>query len=181
MILTQSQLDLIQRRMIYRDRKRFFSIARYTGQNVKAICNLKVSDVYNEDRSPLDHIKFSGIKSGMHSFLLYNSLNNALITYSPENFIYDGWLFPSRAKKGKPITSKSVYFWFKDAVARGQMEHLNLSMKDVRESFIFELCRSGMSTDMIMTILGMSTVPVIASKILKEPIPYSAALQIIFG
>lgn len=180
-ILTQAELDLIASKLISCDHKRLFAIARYTGQNITAICNLKVFDLYNKHGVLMTHVKFSGVVSGVHFFPIHEPLKNQLLMYSPENFIHNNWLFPSSLYKGKSIKFTTVDKWLRTASKKAGLEHLNVSPKMIRDAFIVELYRSGMSNAHIKQILGVVTIPEIAKRISKEPINFCQALQTIFG
>lgn len=180
-ILTQSQLNLIQSKLISRDHKRLFAIARYTGQKITTICNLKVSDLYNEKGVLMTHIKFSGLISAVHFFPIHEPLKNELLIYCSENFIHDNWLFPSSFYKGRSIQFSTVDKWLRVAAKKADLEYLNVSTKMIRDAFIYELYRSGMSLAHIKQILGVSTVPEILSRIQKEPMDFRGALKTIFS
>lgn len=180
-ILTQFQLSLIQRELISRDHKRFFAIARYTGQNIRRICKLKVSDVYYDRHVPKPFMTFSGGKFKPHSFPIHEPLKNALLIYYPETFVSDAWLFPSKIIKGKPITPRAVSMFIESALIRAELEHLNVTTKMIRESFICELCKAGMSNTHIKEILGTVDIPGIVTRFSNEPIDFRVALENIFG
>ncbi len=180
-ILTQSELNLIQSKLISLDHKRFFAIAQYTGQKIKTICNLKVSDLYNKDGSLMGYINFSGDKYITHSFPIYNPLKNDLLIYAPENFIYDAWLFPSSTNYGKPIVFSTVDKWLRTAAKKAELEHLNVSTKMIRDAFICELHASGMSNAHIKKILGIVTIPEIINRTSRKPVDFRAILDNIFG
>jgi integrase len=152
--LSQAQLNQIEKALISAHHKRCFAIAKYTGQKIKVILNLKVSDVYNEYRQPLAYIHFSGARIKPHKAIVFDALQIALIRYAPENFIHDNWLFPSRQLKGKPLTFSSINKAFLSAVERTNLYHLEPSMKNIRESFIQHLYDQGIHFHIVCKILG---------------------------
>ncbi len=180
-ILNPSQLNLIKSKLISRDHKRLFAIARYTGQNIRAICNLKVLNLYNEQGVLMTHIKFSGLISGVHFFPIHEPLKNELMIYSLENFVYEDWLFPSSVKKEKPIVPATFDKCLKTASKKAELEHLYVSSKMIRDAFIYELYKSGMSINNIKEILGITSIPEILTRISPEIIDFRGALQNIFG
>lgn len=180
-ILTQQQLNLIQNQLISRDHKRFFAIAKYTGQKFGLICNLKVSDVYNEHKQPLANIHFSGIKLNAYDSIVFHKLELALIRHIPEKFIYDNWLFPSRKFKGKPITFRTTYCWLKTASKKAGLEDLQISTNTIRQSFISHLYEFGFSKSLIKEMVGlhkMSDLPIDTS---NQPTKIPEMLETIFG
>lgn len=180
-ILTQQQLNLIQNKLTIRDHKRFFAIARYTGQKFGVICNLKVSDVYNEQKQPLANICFSGIKLNAHDSIVFDKLELALIRHIPERFIYDNWLFPSRKFKGKPITLNATSHWLKTASKKAGLEDLQISANTIRQSFISHLYELGFSKSLIKKMVGlhkMSDLPIDTS---NQPTKLCKMLENIFA
>lgn len=154
-IPTQYQLDLIQSQLISLQHKRMFAIARYTGQKFKYICNLKVSDVYNEDKFPRAVVKFSGEKLGVHYSVICTKLAELLIAYSPRNFYCDQLLFPSSLSKNKPPTINSVDKFLRCATRRAGLEDLNVSTSSIRQAFIKSLYDNGIDKNVIKEMIGV--------------------------
>lgn len=152
--LSQSQLNQIERSLISIHHKRFFAIARYTGQKSIAILRLKTSDVYNEYRQPLAHIHFSGARKKTHKVIMFDSLRIALIRYAPEEFIYDNYLFPSRVNEGKHLNFNAIDKTLRAAVERTDLWHLKISTRSIRESFLETLYNQGIDFRIICKILG---------------------------
>lgn len=154
-ILSQHQVDMIWKNLISHDHKRFFAIARYTGQKFGLICNLKVSDVYDESGKPLPKIKFSGIKSGVHYSIVCTRLYELLRAYIPETFHPDDWLFPSKLRDGKPIQVRSTAKWLESASDRAGLFHLKVSSSCIRNAFIKHLYENGIDKEIIKDIIGI--------------------------
>ena len=156
-ILTQSQLDLIQNELISVNHKRIFSIARYTGQKFKYICNLKVSDVYNEDDVPHAVVNFSGRLLGVHKSVVCSKLSELLIYCRPEISHRDHLLFPSPLFENKPISLNTIDRFIKSASRKAGLENFQVSPNSIRKAFIKSLYDNGISRDVIKEILGIKS------------------------
>lgn len=154
-ILNQSQIDELWNHLKSRDHKRFFAIARYTGYKIKPICNLKVSDVYNVDGLPLPLVSFSGDNLKVHQSPVCDQLDYLLRAYRPEIFNLQDWLFPSRIKKGFPITIRTVDKFIRECSKRSSLNHLNVSPSSLRKAFIKHLHESGISSIIIKQLIGI--------------------------
>lgn len=180
-ILTQEQLNLIQSKLTSRDHKRFFAIARCTGQKFGVICNLKVSDVYNEYKHPLANIYFSGIKLNAHDPIVFDKLELALIRHIPERFIYDDWLFSSRILEGRSVTFSASFKWLKVASKKAGLDYSQISTNTIRQSFISHLYELGFSKSLIKEMVGlhkMSDLPIDTS---NQPAKICDILENIFA
>jgi integrase/recombinase XerD len=154
-ILTQHQLDLIQNELISKHHKIMFGIARYTGQKFKYICNLKVSDVYNEDKFLPVVVKFSGELLGVHYCAICTKLAELLIPYSPRNFYPDQLLFPSRISINKPLSINAVDKFLRCASKRAGLEDLNVSTSSIRKAFVKSLYENGIDKNVIKEMIGI--------------------------
>jgi integrase/recombinase XerD len=154
-ILTQHQLDLIQNELISKHHKIMFAIARYTGQKFKYICNLKVSDVYNEDKFPRAEARFSGELLGVHYAVICTKLTELLIAYSPRNFSYDQLLFPSPIARDKTLSINSVDKFLRCATRRAGLEDLNVSTSSIRKAFVKSLYENGIDKNVIKEMIGI--------------------------
>jgi hypothetical protein len=110
-ILSASDCDRIRRSIISKHHLLFWDIARYTGERWGAICQLKVSDVYQDAiaSEPHDEITFrkatrkaspSG-KQETRQCPVHPELSRLLKAYKPEN---SGYLFPSNGFGSPHIT-----------------------------------------------------------------------------
>jgi integrase/recombinase XerD len=154
-IPTQHQLDLIQNELISKHHKIMFRIARYTGQKFKYICNLKVSDVYNEDKLPLAVARFSGELLGIHYAVICTKLAESLIAYSPRNFHRDHLLFPSRLSENRPLHVNSIDKFLRCAARKAGLEELNVSTSSIRKAFVKSLYENGIDKNVIKEMIGI--------------------------
>jgi site-specific recombinase XerD len=132
-----------------------FAIARYTGQKFKYICNLKVSDVYNEDMGMMPVVMFSGEKLGVHYSVICTKLAKLLIAYSPRNFHRDQLLFPSRLSENRPLTVRSIDKFLRCASKRAGLDNLKVSTSSTRKAFIKSLYENGIDKNVIKEMIGI--------------------------
>ena len=142
-ILSASDCDRIRRSIISKHHLLFWDIARYTGERWGAICQLKVSDVFQDALAsePNSEITFrkstrkaspSG-KQETRQCPVHPELARLLKAYQPKK---DGYLFPSTGFNGGHIKFNSCDKWLRGAVIRAGLGHRGISTHSTRRSFI---------------------------------------------
>lgn len=136
-----------------------FEISLFTGERMGAICQLKVSDVYNKDGKVLKSINFScstrkGTKHGMaatRQVAIHPDLRLFLSQYTPPR---EGYLFPSDTSKSGHITHSGV-----DKYWRSIFDYFGLtgfSTHSSRRWVINSLRKSGIEIVTIAEVMGMN-------------------------
>lgn len=180
-ILTWEQLDLIENNLISPSHKRFFAIARYTGQHPSTVLKLKVSDVYNELAAPYPEIRFIHAKGKIHYAIACSRLRQLLISYVPNPFYFHKWLFPSSFINGSSISFSSIDKCLRSSIKRSGMEVYNVSTNSIRKSFIQHLFKNGMHEEDIKKILGLSKRSILVREKPKRSINLRVEVEKIFA
>lgn len=179
-ILTQQQLDLIEKHLISDHHKLFFAIARYTGERIINIQHLKVNQVYNEAYVPRCHITFLREQNKKHDLYTCKPLADVLKICSPKNFLPNDLLFPSSILKDRPISQKAIHVAITNAARKAGLGFLNVSPRMIKDAFIVHLSRSGVSNKEIKSILGVPTIPEILNRTSRKSIDSSGTLERVF-
>lgn len=142
-ILSASDCDRIRRSIISKHHLLLWDIARYTGERWGAICQLKVSDVYQDGIAsvPRTEITFqkhtrkaspSG-KQETRQCPVHPELDRLLHAYKPNP---SGYLFSSGFGAAKHISFSACDKWLRAAVVRAGLGHRGISSHSTRRSFI---------------------------------------------
>lgn len=142
-ILSASDCDRIRKAIISKHHLLFWDIARYTGERWGAICQLKVSDVYQDAiaSKPHDEITFrkstrkaspSG-KQETRQCPVHPELARILKAYQPKS---SGYLFPSLGFGGGHIAFNTCDKWLRAAAVRAGLGHRGISTHSTRRTFI---------------------------------------------
>jgi len=142
-ILSASDCDRIRRAIISKHHVLLWDIARYTGERWGAICQLKVSDVYqnaiaSEPRKEITFQKHtrkaspSG-KQETRQCPVHPELEKLLRLYKP---LQSRFLFPSGFGGAKHISFSACDKWLRAAVVRASLGHRGISSHSTRRSFI---------------------------------------------
>lgn len=154
---SQTDLEKIYRNLLHPDHKRFFVIARYTGEKFDRITKLKTGDVYDDNCYPLDLITFSRGTVNQREAIVCDRLKELLCYHRPKSCDLGEWLFPSGIKAGKPIGFAAAQKWLQRAVYRADVEHWDISTHSLRKAFITTLYENGMSIESIQEVVGLKT------------------------
>lgn len=141
--------------------KLMLTVLKYTGERISAICQLRLVDVYSdvERRIPAKEIFFraesrkaspSGERESL-SIPTHPNLAMMLSSLEPRDKI---WLFPSRVRRGKPVTAKSADKWYRQALERAGLKPKGYSLHSPRRTFITIMSRSGVPLTTIQKITG---------------------------
>ncbi len=142
-VLSASDCDRIRRSIISKHHLLLWDIARYTGERWGAICQLKVSDVYQDAIAsvPNSEITFrkstrkaspSG-KQETRQCPIHPELARLLQAYKPNR---QGFLFSVGFGAVNPISFSACDKWLRAAVIRAGLGHRGISTHSTRRSFI---------------------------------------------
>lgn len=155
--VSQIDLEKIYRNLISPEHKRFFVIARYTGEKFNRITKLKIGDVYDENCYPLDVITFGRGTSDQRDAIVFERLKELLSYHRPKKCDLDAWLFPSKSRTGNHIGFAATDKWLRNAAYRADIDHWNISTHTFRKVFVTTLYEHGMSIEAIQETVGFKT------------------------
>lgn len=147
-------------RLHSKQQRAIFEILLFTGERVSAVCQLKVSDVYDTNGKLLGTITFAAstrkaTKHGMaatRQVVMHPDLVLFLANYMlPEQV--DGYLFPSNSKSGY-ITRRAVDKYWRAILA--DFGYSGFSTHSSRRWVINSLRRSGIEIVTIAESMGMN-------------------------
>ena len=141
--------------------KLIFQIGMFTGERWRAICELKLLDVFDKQGKPKPEIYYSAStrkanprgKRKPRTVRVCPRLKAILEDYQLEHN-EAGWLFPSRIKKGCPIQLRCADKYLRRALANADLSHKGISSHSTRRTFITNLSQSGASVPELKKITG---------------------------
>lgn len=157
-IITVQQKNKI-RQFLPPQTRLIFDLAWYTGERWGAIIQLKVTDVYQYNNTPLEAITFRAAtrkkdtkgKAKTRQVPVHPVLKELLIAYPVPDTEY---LFPSPVKPETYITFSAVDYAFRDAVGKAGLTAKGISTHSTRRTFITKLYEAGVSLYEIRRITG---------------------------
>lgn len=152
-ILPDSQMDKIYKELINPWHKRYFAIARYTGAKTSEILGLLTCDVYSDLLIPLSSISFINCDGLARSVSVSPKLESSLFRYRPKDNS-SKWLFPSHTHRGDHVKLSSIDKAFRAALYRAELDGKGISLRDIRQAFVYTLLESGIREDAIAQIIG---------------------------
>lgn len=177
-ILTNREYAAIRKELLSDSHRIFLSIARWTGERWGAICQLQVSDCYEDPgRSiPRDVIIFRAATRKKTPFgqrttrecPVHPTLDGDLRGYTPQG-VGDAWLFPSRLDPLRHVTFDGADSWFRGAIAKAGLQHRGISTHSTRRTMITRLAQNGIDLKTIAAITGHKDLKSLLRYIEVEP------------
>ena len=144
------------------------AIAYWTGERMGAIVQLTSDSVYADGArsAPSDRITFRARtrkgKKDTRQVFIHPVLAELLRAYQPPS---EGWLFPSRYKKGEHITWSCIDKMLRRALLQAGLKDLGISTHSFRHTLITRLHKGGASLKTIQAITGHRNLAVLADYI----------------
>ena len=163
-VLTHDDYSKIRKKVRSKKYKLLVDIAWFTGERIGALCQLKISDCYDDNFTPRSHINFqartrkaspSG-KRRTRQLKAHSTLVEPLRGYKPNASISE-YIFHDRSG-----TSHIGSIWcdriLRSAVERAALEAKGISWHSFRRTFATRLHRSGVSIYVISKMLDHADV-----------------------
>lgn len=149
-------------------------IAWYTGERWGAVCQLRVSDVFDEGGKVRSYITFRAStrkaspdgKRQTRTVPVHPQLEELLAAYTPG---IGEWLFESRINPNEPITLRAADLMFRGAVEKAGLAHKGISTHSTRRTFITRLWQSGVDLHTIQLLTGHSDTKSLVRYIEADP------------
>lgn len=183
-ILTEKMQNLLRDGFRSEKHRLFWDIAVYTGERWGAICQVKVDDVYIDDkrRLPRQSIRFraatrkqaAGRRADTREVPLHRDLERALRAYQPPS---SGWLFPGKGLRGH------IAFGTMSQILEQNLERLGIrepiSTHSTRRTFITRLYRQGVDIETLRALTGHKDLKVLITYIEKDPARAARAINLL--
>lgn len=165
--------------------KLLFDIARYTGERWGAICQLMVSDIWDDNGTLRSHITFRAItrkanskgKRKTRECPIHPALRELLEAYRPTDA--SCWLFPSRSDESSPLPLRTADAMLRRAVAEAGLGHKGISTHSTRRTFITRLWEKGVDLHTLQELTGHSDTKTLRAYIETNPERVSGALALL--
>ncbi|MEH2000588.1 MAG: tyrosine-type recombinase/integrase [Nostoc sp.] len=171
-VFTMSECSKIRRCIKSQKYKLLLDLAWFTGERWGALIQLKVHDLYNDDRTVRSYVTFRsrtrkkcGGQRKTRQVPIHPTLRESLQSYTPDP--HSEWLFPTKRSYiteeiAKHITLRYADLIFRQAVIRAGLESRGLSTHSTRRSFATHLARNGTSLRIIQKLLGYADLKMLA-------------------
>lgn len=162
-ILSKEDYSKIRKQVRSKKYKLLIDIAWFTGERIGALCQLKISDCYDDNLQPRDYINFqartrkatpSG-KQRTRQIKAHSILIEALQGYNPN--LDCEYIFHNRSGE-KHITPRCADKILRSAIERAGLEAKGISWHSFRRTFATRLHKAGVSIFVISKMLGHSNV-----------------------
>lgn len=182
-----SDKDYLKIRACIRSKKYklLLDIARFTGERWGAICQLSVSDVWDENWRVRDCITFRAItrkantkgKRKTRSCPIHPTLKELLEAYRPMDA--SCWLFGSRGDVSSPLPMRTADAMLRRAVIDAGLGHKGISTHSTRRTFITRLWEKGVDLHTLQELTGHSDTKTLRGYIETNPERISGALALL--
>ncbi len=172
-ISDKQMLDL-RRAIKFPKHRLIIDIARYTGERMGALVQLKVSDVYADPAKsiPLEMITYrkrtrKASPDGScqtRQVPVHPELAESLRNYSPP---LDGYLFPGK-EPGTHLTFDMADKFLNQAIVRAGLEHVGISTHSFRVTAITKLVQSGADLSAVQAFTGHHSVAMVGRYVASD-------------
>jgi integrase/recombinase XerD len=165
--------------------KLLFDIARYTGERWGAICQLSISDIWDDKKQVRSHITFRAItrkantkgKRKTRECPLHPQLRELLEAYRPDDTSW--WLFSARSDLSMPLSLRTADAMLRRAVEEAGLGHKGISTHSTRRTFITRLWEKGVDLHTLQELTGHSDTKTLRGYIETNPERVSGALALL--
>lgn len=184
-VLTEQDYLKIRKCIRSKKYKLLFDIARYTGERWGAICQLSVSDIWDDNWNVRSHITFRAItrkanakgKRKTRQCPIHPQLRELLEAYRPTELTC--WLFPSRCDLSSSLPFRTADAMLRRAVAEAGLGHKGISTHSTRRTFITRLWEKGVDLHTLQELTGHSDTKTLRGYIETDPERVSGALALL--
>lgn len=180
-VMSQREASLIRRQLTNRKHRLIFDIARFTGERIGAVLQLKVTDVYDDRGRPLSEITFRaqtrkrspGGDRKTRQCPTHHDLLEILTAYDPPAA---GFLFPGDRAS---LTYQAFDTALRRAIRRAGLSHKGFSTHSFRRTVITRLSESGVDLRTIQQITGHQDLKSLQRYIEADPKRVARAINLL--
>ena len=176
-IWTDLVIDKMRQNLKSKRQRTIFEISLFTGERIGAICQLQVSDVYDDNGQPLKYINFKGSsrKATKHGKAeTRQAYVHPILREQFKRFVHltHGYLFPTKSQAGH-ISRRAVDKYWRNILA--QYNFSGFSTHSSRRYVINKLRSNGVEIVTIAEAMGM-TVNTVRRYLDNDPIACENAI-----